>query len=165
MEEIWKKIPNYNYEVSNTGKVRRIETKRELKAANDKENYKIVTLCDNGKRKRCRLHRLVAQAFIENPSNYPQVNHKDENKTNNSVDNLEWCDGKYNAAYGNRNRLISKSHSNFIIIQKDLEGNTIKVWDDIYELTHNEEYNYQQIRDYIRKNLKPKDYIWERINL
>lgn len=165
MEEIWKKIKDYNYEVSNYGRVRRIETNRVLKTFYDKDKYVMVSLCKKSKCKRFRLHRLVALAFIPNPNKLPQVNHIDENKDNNNVNNLEWCNNKYNSNYGNRNRLISKRLSNFIIIQKDLNGNIIKIWDDIYELTHNSKYDYQHIRDFIRKGLKPKKYIWERIDL
>ena len=68
----------------------------------------MVGLCTEGKRKCCYIHRLVAEAFIPNPNNYPQVNHKDEDKTNNCVNNLEWCDAKYNINYGTRIERISK---------------------------------------------------------
>ena len=65
----------------------------------------------NGKRRTEKVHRLVALAFIENPNNLPQVNHKDENKLNCNVDNLEWCDAKYNCNYGTRNLRASQSNS------------------------------------------------------
>jgi hypothetical protein len=61
-----------------------------------------VSLTKNKIAKKHKVHRLVAIAFIDNPDNLPQVNHKDENKTNNSVENLEWCDAKYNINYGTR---------------------------------------------------------------
>ena len=57
------------------------------------------------------IHRLVALAFLDNPNNYPQINHKDENKLNNCVDNLEWCDAKYNINYGTRNDRMAKTQS------------------------------------------------------
>ncbi|MCC8036538.1 MAG: HNH endonuclease [Bacteroidales bacterium] len=56
------------------------------------------------------IHRLVAQAFLPNPSHLPQINHKDENKTNNAVENLEWCDCRYNVNYGSAKARISQSH-------------------------------------------------------
>lgn len=72
-----------------------------------------VCLCKNGKITTYKTHRLVAQAFIANPDNLPEVNHKDENKTNNCVDNLEWCTSSYNKNYGTRNTkcMYTKRHS------------------------------------------------------
>lgn len=67
-----------------------------------KKGYYQVTLIKDGKKKHYRVHRLVASAFLENPFNYTDVNHKDENKTNNHVDNLEWCTRKYNNNYGTK---------------------------------------------------------------
>ena len=66
------------------------------------KHYLMVSLCKNGTVKRYLVHRLVAQAFVENPYNFPEVNHKDENKTNNHFENLEWCTHKYNSIYGTR---------------------------------------------------------------
>ena len=73
--------------------------------------YLVVCFNRNGVKKNLRVHRLVAQAFIPNPLNYPIVNHKDECKTNNAVDNLEWCDVKYNDNYGTRNERLSQKLS------------------------------------------------------
>lgn len=71
-----------------------------LKSYDNGYGYLIVDLKANGKRKHKKIHRLVAEAFIPNPDNLPEVNHKDENKYNNSVDNLEWCNSSYNKTYG-----------------------------------------------------------------
>lgn len=68
----------------------------------DKDGYLILGLYRNGKSKTVRVHRLVAKAFIENPYNLPEINHIDENKTNNHVENLEWCTTAYNLTYGHR---------------------------------------------------------------
>lgn len=111
MAEIWKEITGYEglYQVSNLGNVRRIghlETNKNgiqrmlkdknLKPKVDGKGYVHVILFNQNKRKTIRIHRLVAEMFIPNPNNYPQVNHKDEDKQNNKVDNLEWCTNKYN---------------------------------------------------------------------
>lgn len=82
------------------------------------------------------IHRLVAQAFIPNPNDLPQVNHKDENKANNCIDNLEWCTAKYNSNYGNRTKKVSKALSKKIE-QYDINGNFIKEWDSMIEATKN----------------------------
>lgn len=114
MKEIWKDIKGYEgkYLISNTGKVKSLNynntKKSKLLKQNNINGYNTVCLWENSKSKRCRVNRLVAEAFISNPSNLPEVNHKDENKMNNNVDNLEWCDSKYNCNYGNRNKKLSK---------------------------------------------------------
>ena len=114
-EEIWRPIEGYEglYEVSNTGRVRSVDRYVEysnggihlhkgkvLSPAKDKNGYLKVVLNCNGKCKTINVHGLAAQAFIPNPDNLPMVNHKDEDKTNNNVTNLEWCDVKYNLSYG-----------------------------------------------------------------
>ena len=99
-----------NYEVSKDGLIRNRKTKRILKGSDSGNGYIIVTLTVHGVAKKHYVHRLVALTFIPNPNNLPQVNHKDENKTNNSVDNLEWCTAKYNTNYGNRNRKIAQAN-------------------------------------------------------
>lgn len=113
MEEIWKDIENYEgmYQVSNKGHVRSLDrlssngirlTGRDMKLTHNMQGYLIVGLTKNAKATQFKVHRLVAYAFIENPSNYNLINHRDEDKTNNNVGNLEWCDSQYNNTYGNR---------------------------------------------------------------
>ena len=116
--EIWKDVKGYEgfYQVSNLGRVRSLERdvyhprgnvirhmEEKILVQNiGKLGYAYVNLSLNGKMKTIKTHRLVAEAFIPNPENKPQVNHKDEVKNNNVVDNLEWCDAQYNALYGTR---------------------------------------------------------------
>ena len=102
MEE-WKNVIGYEglYEVSDKGNVRNVRRNTLLKLQKN-QGYIRVALSKNGIKTWLRVHRLVAQAFLPNPDNLPQVNHKDEDKTNNSVDNLEWCDQAYNNLYGTR---------------------------------------------------------------
>ena len=113
MIEEWRPIEGYEglYEVSNTGQVRSLDKYdsmnrflrgRILRLFTDGLGYLRAQLYSNSKRKSFLVHRLVAQAFIPNPDNLPQVNHRDENPSNDNVDNLEWCDGKYNVNYGTR---------------------------------------------------------------
>lgn len=128
MREIWRFIDNYpNYEVSNLGRVRNSKLGRLLKGV-DNKGYVRVSLSNEYGKKLFLVHRLVAQAFIPNPNNFPQINHKDENPSNNSVENLEWCDSKYNLNYGNRRRkaIVSTQKP---ISQYSVSGEFIKNWD------------------------------------
>ena len=113
MEE-WKQVVGFEnrYLVSNTGKIYSILAQRILKTCISNKGYELVCLRNiNGKRKQYSVHRIVATAFIPNPNCYPIVNHKDENKTNNIVNNLEWCDYSYNNTY---NHIHEKSTENLI---------------------------------------------------
>ena len=141
MLEIWKDIKGYEglYQVSNTGKVRslnyhRMGVIRELKLIKHHCGYLEIGLKKNGKRKIFKVHRLVAEAFIPNPDNLPQVNHKDECKTNNCVDNLEWCDVSYNCNYGTRNERMSRKLFK-TVLQFTLNGDFIKEYESVKEVT------------------------------
>ena len=105
MEEIWKDIPGYEglYQVSSCGQVRSIKSGRiRVLSPCLRKGYFAVDLSKNGKTRMRSVHRLVATAFVPNPNNFPEVNHKDETATNNNADNLEWCTSAYNNAYGTR---------------------------------------------------------------
>lgn len=123
MIEEWRDIVGYEglYEVSNLGRVRR--NGKILKPSKVRHGYLQIALYKNGIYKRFYIHRLVAYAFIPNPNSYPEVNHRDEDKTNNTVDNLEWCTHEYNNNYGTRNERLSKP-----VLQFDLQGNFISEW-------------------------------------
>ena len=112
----WKDIPGYEglYQVSNIGEVKSLNYKRTgkshlLKQAKDRDGYFKVILVKDKKHKNKSVHRLVAETFLDNPGNLPQVNHKDENPGNNLVTNLEWCTAKYNVNYGTRNERAGKA--------------------------------------------------------
>ena len=116
MKELWKPISGYEgyYEVSNLGNVASLRyargsNRRILKPSINTWGYLQVTLSRNKKKKNVAIHRLVAETFIENTHNLPQINHIDENKCNNRVDNLEWCDSHYNINYGERNLRVSNT--------------------------------------------------------
>ena len=112
MEE-WRDIKGYEgkYQVSNLGRVRSFHGKGKLlKGTPDKDGYLRIALCKNGMRKYFGIHQLVALVFIPNPNNLPCVNHKDEDKTDNKVENLEWCTIAYNNCYGNRLKRVSEAN-------------------------------------------------------
>lgn len=93
------------YAISNYGKIKNVKTNKYLKTYINEHGYVEVQLCSNYKKKNFRVHRLVALTFIENVNNKPYVNHKDGNKTNNCVNNLEWCTAKENDEHARKNGL------------------------------------------------------------
>lgn len=140
MKEIWKDIKDYdNYEINNYGIIRIKKNKKLLKYQIDKDGYYRIGLWKNGKCKGFRISRLVAMTFIPNPNNYPVVNHKDENKKNNNINNLEWCTIAYNNAYGTKGKRcgdkqrnkLRYSKNNKKISQYDLNDNFIETYRSI----------------------------------
>ena len=117
MREIWKDVQNYEglYQVSNLGRVKSLPrngtvlNERILKPSADRYGYKQVILSKNNNHKPFKVHRLVANSFLLNKNNFPCINHKDENKENNKVDNLEWCSYSYNNAYNGRAKKVAKN--------------------------------------------------------
>ena len=116
MEEIWKSFGYEDYEVSNFGRIKSYKYDKEngkiMKPYRDTKGYLQIDLSLDGRKRQNRkhfaVHRLVAQAFIPNPDNLPQINHKDENKENNHVDNLEWCTNEYNSRYGTKSERVAE---------------------------------------------------------
>lgn len=115
MDEVWRPVKGFEDKiaVSNLGNVANLNyrsrgERRIVPQSLEVKGYHKVSFNINGKVCTFKVHRLVAEAFIPNPENYKEVNHKDENKANNSVDNLEWCDTAYNCNYGTRNARHSK---------------------------------------------------------
>lgn len=138
MEELWKDVVGFEnfYEVSTLGRVRSKDRKINYKNIGTairkgiilspkigNTGYYEVVLVKFNIKKYCRIHRLVAEAFIPNPNNFSCINHKDENKLNNKVENLEWCTSKYNTEIYYNKRTI--------LYQYDLEGNYIRTWNSI----------------------------------
>lgn len=110
---IWKDIPNYKglYQASNDGRIRSFYKKepKELKQRLSNAGYFRVQLFKNKKGKWISVHRLIGITFLDNPENKPEINHKDENKYNNCVENLEWCTRKENNNYGTRLERFKKN--------------------------------------------------------
>jgi hypothetical protein len=145
MKEIWKDVPGYEgiYQVSNQGRIKSLDrstcifrkgTDHErilhgqiLVQMLDKSGYCRVWLYKNKKRKYVLVSRIVAKAFLPNPDNLPQVNHKSEVKTDNSVENLEWCDEKYNSNYGTAIKRRSEKNKKRII-QLSKDGTELCYW-------------------------------------
>lgn len=154
--ETWKPVVGYEglYEVSDLGNVRSLNWRNKAGARNlylkpHNRGYYQVELASNGKKKMFMVHRLVAMAFIPNPLSLPQVNHKDENKRNNTVGNLEWCDNKYNAKYSAalhperaKNRTYSNTRKGTTykrrlttpIYQCKMDGEIVKKWENSREI-------------------------------
>lgn len=138
-QEIWKDIEGYEgyYKISNLGNVKSIprngtiKKEKILTPVKNQDGYLKVLLSKNGKRKSVSIHRLVANAFIKNNLNKLTVNHKDGNKLNNKISNLEWATHKEQTNHAYKNNLIK--HYKRKINQYDLEGNFIKSYNSIAE--------------------------------
>ena len=142
MEEIWKDVLGFEdaYQVSNCGRIKRkkrtdsnnrTHKERFLSPSIYPNGYMNVELRMNNKKRRVSVHRLVAEAFIDNPLNLPQINHKDENKLNNHVSNLEWCTAQYNIRYNDgvkrrRNTAILKSN---VVCKYNMNGEFIEKYE------------------------------------
>ena len=161
--EIWKTAvsdgePYEGFEVSNLGRIKSLNYNHTgkpklLKPYEDTCGYLQVKLSKNGERKTCYVHRLIAETFLENPENLPEVNHKDEDKTNNfvflnedgSVDkeksNLEWKNHRDNCNHGTRNERVSKAMTNGKlskpVLQLSLSGELIREWPSVAECERN----------------------------
>ena len=154
LKEEWRDIKDYKgiYQVSNLGRIKNYKTKKIRKIIyKSNDNYGRVILSKNGKIKGEYIHRLVAKAFLENPNNYKEINHKDENPTNNNLMNLEWCDRKYNNLYGKRIKKVKEKLSK-PINQYDLQGNFIKKWGSISSAMN--EYHNSHIVDCLKQRRK-----------
>lgn len=146
MNEIWKDIVGYEglYQISNLGNVKSLDYRRTgkeriLKPVTDSVGYLHVVLCKNRKLKTFNIHRLVANAFLENPDHKSDVNHKDEDKTNNCVDNLEWMTRKENINYGTHNERVSRSIINHkaiskLVLQFTKNGEFVKEWPSMHQI-------------------------------
>ena len=161
--EIWRTAvydgePWENYQVSNFGRILSLNYRNTGRAelmtpVDNGHGYLVVNLRKNGEYKQCYVHRLIAETFLENPENLPQVNHKDEDKTNNFVflnedgtvnkekSNLEWKTPKENSNHGTRNERIAKANTNGKtskkVLQFSLSGEFIREWESTMECERN----------------------------
>lgn len=162
--EIWKDIEGYEglYQISNMGRVKAypkmggciFKNEKIIKSHDNGKQYLYVDLYDNnGKRKKDYIHRLVAKAFIPNTNDYPVINHKDENKLNNTYENLEWCTYKYNCNYGSHNEKLSKARKGKRAGKDNYKAKSVictstgKVFDTITEAA--KFYNIENLRSHI----------------
>lgn len=175
MIEIWKDIKEYEglYQVSNLGRIKslaRINSNRNKKhiilkpRMGGSDLYDRCRLRKNGNSKNFLVHRLVAIHFIENPENKKYVNHKDEDKTNNFFENLEWVTFKENLNHGTRNRRISITATNgkqsIPVFQIDsITNNIVKEWVSMSEAGRNG-YSQGLISKAVKSNSKHKGFYW-----
>ena len=173
MKEEWRDIGKIKgidytslYQVSNTGKVRNKKGKI-INGYKSKCGYELVILSKNNIQKHYLVHRLVADAFIANPNNYPCVNHKSEIKTQNNVENLEWCDHKYNTNWGTcikrRTEKTRNDKRSYLVLQIDVETNeVIKEYPSLRETERQTGFNHNHISECCRGIYKQyKGFKWQ----
>lgn len=145
MKEIWKDIEGYEglYQVSNLGKVKGLRKNIILSPSNGE--YKKVILCNKGERITKPIHRLVAEAFLDNPYNKSQVNHINGDKLDNRLDNLEWVTQSENTVHAYKMKLNKPFKAIYYVLQYDLQGNFIKKWNCLKEISKNTNFNKPNI--------------------
>lgn len=182
MEEIWKDIEGYEklYQISNFGRIRSkdrvtrngrcnkcIRKGKVLKPTLNQYGYLKIALWKENTTKFFGIHRLVAMTFLENNENKNEINHKDGNKTNNCIDNLEWVDRSENMKHAVRMGLLQTKgyiRKKKKIIQKDLDGNTIKIWDSCSDIVRERGFSDSHIYACCKRKKHKKTaygYIWE----
>lgn len=187
MIEVWKAVKSYEglYEISNIGRCRSrdliiakpgkkpfVKYGKVLALRYDRKGYVRYQLHKNGKRKDMYAHRLVAQAFIPNPNNYPVINHKDECVTNNHYTNLEWCTVKYNSNYGNAQKKKAASIDyalNAIKQGKKVhqyqDGKLLKTWNNLADAARALKVERSSIRRVCQgKRKRAGGYEWEYVD-
>lgn len=173
MTKLWKPLFEYEnlYEISNQGDIRSLRTGKLRKLQVNKEGYYSITLLKNKHCKTCRVHKLVMETFKPERKSFKKmynesagdidkrdlvINHKDENKLNNDVDNLEWCTVTYNNNYGSLSKRRKK------ILQYDSQGNFIREWDCIKHASESTKIYRTNISECCRKLRKQAGgYVWE----
>ena len=169
--EEWRDVVGYEgkYQVSNLGRMRsfaRSNIPRIIVPRCDVYGYVTYPLFENGKLSRKKAHRLVAIAFIPNHENFPQINHKDEDKTNNRVDNLEWCTQYYNNRYGTKRQRLSHYamyHAHFLKKVRQYTMNGVFVKEHISSRMAERETNikHQNIIEACKQNITHSGgYLW-----
>ena len=176
MKEIWKDVQGFEgvFQVSNWGNVKRISCKdsptvKLLKKGINYCGYECVNLRNGKTRKSFLVHRLVAKAFIDNPNKLEEVNHKDENKLNNHVNNLEWCNHLENMrySYSLHPEWKEKGKTKYTqsVVKKDMFGNVIEVYKNSKEASIKNNISKNSIVRCCTKNIKTTHgYIWEFAN-
>lgn len=172
-QELWLPVVGYEglYEDSNLGRVKSLNynhtgTERVLRERKNNNGYLYITLYKDGKAKTHRVHRLVAESFIPNPYNLPEVNHLDENPLNNRVSNLQWCDRSYNINYGSRNVKVAKVLTNHPskskpVLQYTVDGELVREWPSTHEAQRQGGYTQTSISACCLGKLKTyKGFIW-----
>jgi len=156
--EIWKSVIGYEnlYEVSNLGNVRRLwqKSKKNRSLKIRKDGYIEVDLWKNGKSKFIRIHILVAQSFIENINNLKYINHIDGDKSNNKVENLEWCTQSHNRLHATKILKVNTKQYKWYLYKEDT---LIKEFEDCFELANYLNKDFSHITKLCRTNKFTKD--------